>query len=176
MTKATTKTVDKAPNSPAKKSMKIQSIILCVILAICAVKMIPTTIVVVVGMVPTAVAYFVDTSREKGLGQVVLWLNFAGVLPALLRLWQSGHTVSNAMDIITQPIMLAVILFPAAIGWMLYAYVPYLVIGVVRRKAETRIKTLEKYQQDLVEQWGVSVAGGALQPKPPEDDIKSVTV
>lgn len=163
------------PKAAPAKSFKIQSIILCVILALCAVKLMPTTLIVVIGMIPTAVAYFVDSSRDKTLGPVVLCLNFAGVVPALLKLWQQGHTMNNAMDIITQPIMLAIMLFPAAIGWMLYSYVPYLVIGVLRRKAEARIKTLEKYQQELVDQWGVSVAGSALKTEAPAAEQASLS-
>jgi hypothetical protein len=163
MAKAPVKPPAKAANKetalPAKKGMKAQSMVLCLILAALAVKLMPTTLVVVIGMVPTAVAYFVDSSREKSLGPVVLWLNFSGVLPALLKLWQQGHTMSNALDIIMQPIMLAMMLFPAAIGWLLYSFVPYLVVGFVRKKAESRIKSLEKYQQDLVDQWGSEVSG-----------------
>jgi hypothetical protein len=89
----------------------------------------------------------------------VFCLNFAGVLPALLKLWSQAQTVDAAMDIMTQPFMLAIMLFPAACGWMLYSYMPYMVVGLVRRKAEARIKTLEKYQQELVDQWGQIVTG-----------------
>jgi hypothetical protein len=167
--KAAPKAGQKTPPKP--KGMKTQSLILGVILAVCAVRMMPTTIIVVVGMLPTAVAYFVDSSREKTLGPVVFCLNFAGVLPALLKLWSQGQTMSAAMDLITQPFMLAIMLFPAACGWLLYAYMPYLVIGIVKRKAEARIKTLEKYQQDLIDQWGQIVTGNAVKPEKEKEAI-----
>ena len=144
---------------PAKKGFGTKIIIICMIMAIGAVAMLPTTIIIVLGLIPTWVAYVVDDSRDRSLGRVVLCLNFAGVLPSLLRLWQHGHTTTNALNIVMEPIMMALMLIPAAFAWMIYSYVPYLVVGIVRRKAEMRIRSLDKSQEDLVEQWGDRVTG-----------------
>ena len=150
----------KKETAPKKKgSGALGGLSVAIIMAVCAVAMLPTTILVVVGMIPTAVAYFVDTSRELSLGPTVLCLNFAGVLPTLLKLWKEGHTVTNALDIITMPLMLMLILLPAACGWLLFNYVPYLVIGFIRRKAQNRLTDIDKYQKDMVEQWGSVVTG-----------------
>lgn len=150
----------------AKKGFGAGAVAICVIGAIGAVAMLPTTIIFAIGMIPTAVAYFVDTTHEKSLGRVVLCLNFAGLLPCLLRLWHQGHTVDNAIDIILQPMMAAMVLIPAAVGWVIHAYVPLLVVGVVRKKAEMRIRSLERNQQDLIEQWGPGVTGNTPKAEP----------
>lgn len=142
-----------------QSTLGFKALVTCVVMAVAAIAVLPTTIVFALGMIPTAVAYFVDSTRERALGRVVLCLNFAGVLPSLLKLWQKGHNVNTALDIMTQPIMLAMALLPAAFGWLLYFYVPYLAVGIVRRKAEARIRTLERYEQELIDQWGPPVAG-----------------
>jgi hypothetical protein len=141
-----------------RKNRGVLGIVTALFFAMAAVSMLPTTLVIVVGMMPTAVAYFVDTSPQRSLGPTVLFLNFSGVLPTLFRLWKSGHTVDRALDIILQPTMLLLMYLPAAFGWLLYAYVPVLVSGILRRKAEMRIRSLEKDQDYLVEQWGSAVA------------------
>jgi len=146
---------------PVKKSMGAKGMFIGMVAAVSAVAMMPTTLLVVVGMIPTAVAYFVDNSKEKSLGPVIFYLNFAGVLPSLLKLWKNGHTVANSLAILMDPMMLALMLVPAACGWMLYAYIPYLVTGIIRHKAEMRIRTLEKYQQELIDHWGHTVSGAA---------------
>lgn len=144
----------------AKKSKgPLIGVILAVFFAMMGVAVLPTTLILVVGLVPSAVAFFADTSRERTLGMTVLTLNIAGILPLLLKLWHQGHTNQQALDILMNPMMLLFILVPSGCGWLLYQYMPYLVIGIMRRKAESRIKTLEKYQEDLVEQWGPTVTG-----------------
>lgn len=159
---------------PTKKGFGASAIIIAMLGAIGAVAMLPSTIILLLGMIPTAVAYTVDSSRERALGRVVMCMNFAGTLPCLLKLWQQGHTVANALDIMTQPIMMALILIPTAFGWMIYSYVPYLVVGIVRRKAEARIRTLTKFQDDLVEQWGPGVAGNVIKQQQPASEQNSV--
>lgn len=142
-----------------KKGFGFGVILVCLLMALGAVALLPSTIIISLGMIPTAVAYFVDNSRERGLGRVVMCLNAAGVLPGLLRLWHQGHTVSNALEIACEPIMMALVLVPSAVGWMIYGYVPLLVVGLVRKKAEAQIRALEKAQENLIQQWGPAVAG-----------------
>jgi hypothetical protein len=143
-----------AKGTPAKKRRGVTGLIGALLAAIGAIAFLPTTIIVVAGMLPTAVAYFVDTSREKTLGPTVLFLNFAGVFPSLLKLWHEGHVVGNAIEILMEPYMMLIILLPAAFGWLLFNYVPILVSSIIRRNAEVKIKNLEKEQEYLIEQWG----------------------
>jgi hypothetical protein len=142
-----------------KKSGGIMGVIVAVMLAIGAVMLLPTTLIVVTGVIPMAVAFFVDSSKERMLGPTVTFLNFAGLLPLLVKLWQQGHTVDNALSILAAPHMMLLILIPSSVGWLLYNYVPVMVSGIVRRKAEARIRALERDQEKLVEEWGASVIG-----------------
>lgn len=162
------------PNMPTSSAKgTIWGVVLGIILAILAVILLPTTILIMVGLIPSAVAFFVDSSRERLLGTTILSLNIAGVLPAVLRLWKTGHHMDNAIAIITQPSVLTMILVPSGIGWLLYIYTPQLVSKVSRKRSEMRMRHLEKMQKDLIEQWGTAVTGGVpLNPDEPAEKPK----
>lgn len=149
-----------APDEGKGGGGTVLGIIIGTVLAIMAVIMLPTTIVIMVGLVPSAVAFFVDSSREKLLGTTVLSLNVAGVLPAVLRLWKTGHHMENAISLISQPSVLIMVLIPSGMGWLLYIYMPQIASKLVRKRAESRIRSLEKQQKELIEQWSVAVTNG----------------
>lgn len=151
-----------------KNGGTIFGMVVGVIFAVLAVILLPTTIVVMIGLIPSAVAFFVDNSRDKFLGLTVLAMNVAGLLPAVLRLWKTGHHMDNAITVISQPTVLIMILIPSGIGWLLHFYTPQLVSKLVRKRAESRIRSLEKQQKELIEQWSVSVTNGVAAPS---DDV-----
>lgn len=169
-------------SSSLSEKSTVFGLVIGVILAVLAVMLLPTTIIIVIGLIPSAVAFFVDSSRERLLGSTVFALNLAGVFPAILRLWKSGHHMDNAIAIITQPSVLMMILVPSGIGWLLYIYTPHFVSKIIRKRAEGRMRSLEKSQKELIEQWSPSVTGGVPlnsdepQEKPkPESTEGSVT-
>lgn len=151
-----------ADQAPApKKSKGVLGLITGLAMAAGAVMVMPLTVVLVVGMVPSFVAFFVDQSRSRSLGPTVTFLNFAGVFPSLLELFRRGHTMQSAIGLLSEPLRLLMILVPPALGWMLFAFTPVVVGAVMRRRAEVRMRWLEREQKILVDQWGDAVLGGA---------------
>lgn len=169
MTHTSSGTGNPANGAPHSKSIPstgkgtILGVIIGIVFALMAVILLPTTIVILVGLVPSAVAFFVDTSRERLLGSTVLCMNIAGLLPAVLRLWKQGHTMDMAITLISQPSVLVVILVSSGVGWLLYIYMPQFVSKLARKRAEVRIRTLERLQGELIEQWSKAVAGTSAQ-------------
>lgn len=163
---------DKSAKKPGKKKGAAASFIVGLMIAIGAIVVLPTTLIFAIGMVPTAVAYFVDSSRGRTLGPTVCFLNFAGVLPALLTLWRGSHTIGASIDILSQPTVILMMLVPAALGWLLYGYTPLFIGGILRRRAESRIRGLEKEQEALVTAWGtlVKTSNGARPVEVSEDE------
>lgn len=162
-----------ADKKPAGKKVKAKSnfafIFASMFLAIVAVMMLPTTIIILVGMIPSVVAYFVDTSRQRTLGPTVLYMNFAGVLPVLLKLWKQTPNMNNATELLMDPFMLLLMLAPAGFGWILFIFIPPLVSGILRKRAEMRMTTLENDQKKLVEEWGPEVMGTQAKLIKPEE-------
>lgn len=124
---------------------------------ILAVVFLPTSTILIAGMVPTFVALLVDRTRGKMRTLTVGAMNFAGCAPFILELWLHGHTMDNAMTYITQPRTIVVIYFAAAIGYMIDWAMTGIVIGIMSEKGKARIKQIEKEKNALIERWGEEV-------------------
>ena len=119
----------------------------------------PAVIVLFVGMVPTAVATFIDSDPRKYASISVAAMNFAGVSPYLADFLLGTASFGHAIEMITDVFVLVVIYGAAGVGWVLVMALPpvtAIILGVV---ADSRIQTLRKEQEKLVEEWGDSVAG-----------------
>src|SRR3990172_11325009 len=88
----------------------------------------PSCIVLGIGMAPTVVACLVDRTHEKYLTITVGLLNVCGALPGLVTLWSRGQTYDNAMRIAADPFSLLMAYGAAGVGWSIYLALP-LVFG-----------------------------------------------
>jgi len=131
-----------------------------------AVYMIATTIVFILGMIPTAVAAFTDSDKEKTAGLTVGAMNFVGVFFVLLDLWQNNNTVDMAMRLISIPSNWAVMFVPAIIGWGIYFYFPPFISVFLKKQMEARANVIEEKQARYVEEWGSEVAELAMRAIP----------
>lgn len=120
----------------------------------------PTMLVVAVGMLPTLVAYIVDGRREKYAAFSVGCMNFCGVLPFMLQLWLRDHTFAHAWKIVGDPIVWMIMYGAAACGWLIYYAAPHVVAVYLRFQLERRIQKLRGYQKELVDEWGDSITRG----------------
>ncbi len=142
-----------------KKGFSFWGVFSALIMTMGAVLMMPTTIIFVIAMIPTAVASFTDRTMERTAGITVGAMNFAGVLPALLNLWQSGHAVENSLRIISQPLMLLYMYGGAGIGTLIYFNTPPIVSNFLKKKGLNRLDRIEKRHKQLIEKWGITVTG-----------------
>src|SRR4051812_49913471 len=76
----------------------------------------PSTILLAVGMIPTAVAYVVDRDPDKTAPMTVGGLNFVGVVTFLVNLWQAGHTMAALSKVLTDPFAWLVMYGAAGLG------------------------------------------------------------
>lgn len=153
-------TVAKGKATAKKKSFLTgpKGLLFLIIFSVGAILMLPTTIVFVVAMVPCAVAAFTDTHKEKTAALTIGAMNVAGALPAFLNIWQGGHTMARAIETIAQPMMLLYMYGGAAIGAMIFVYVPPIVVNIMKRQARSKLADFQKEQERLIDVWGPSVA------------------
>lgn len=118
-----------------------------------------TAIVLLVGMLPTIVAYFMDRQQPKLAPITVGAINICGVLPFLIALWSKNHSIVGAMKIIGDPVAWLVMYAAAGAGWGIYYGVPPAVANVQILRAEMRRDALRKEHVELVAEWGPDVAG-----------------
>lgn len=149
-----------APRSAQPNSVRALVLLFCTFAIGLLVIAAPALIVLVVGMVPTAVALSVDRDPQK-LGAVsVAAMNFAGSSPYLVGMVFGDASLSHALELITNVFVLAVIYSAAAAGWLLVLALPPVTTIVLRIITDARIDALRKEQAQLVEDWSEAVSGG----------------
>ncbi|GIL40127.1 hypothetical protein [Roseiterribacter gracilis] len=125
--------------------------------------MFPVTIIVGVGMLPTAVAFYVDRSPQKSTALTVGALNACGVVPWVIQLFQDGFSMQHAMLILAKSNTWLAMYGAAAAGWMMDYIVPPAVAHGMVMQHGVRIRDLERRQDVLREAWGDEVGYNAIQ-------------
>ena len=119
----------------------------------------PALIVLAVGMVPTAVAIFIDREPDKHAAISVAALNFAGISPYLAEFVLGSASFGRAIELVSNVFVLVVIYGAAAVGWVLVLVLPPLAAILLGAATDSRIQHMRKEQARLVEEWGQGVAG-----------------
>lgn len=131
--------------------------VIVALMALAGVVVLPTTLVLLAGLVPTFAAFL--SSREEGVyrGLTVGFVNMAGILPLLLTLWGNSHTVGQATFLLADPLNWLMMYGAAGIGWLVFYTVPPGVLAVMRWRYQMEIRQHRKTQQDLIGEWGKDV-------------------
>ena len=79
----------------------------------------PSTLLLMVGLIPTPFAGLVDRTRGKSKLITVGAMNLAGCSPFLFDLWTSGHEFNKSIDIATDPFAIVVMWSAAAVGYVI---------------------------------------------------------
>jgi hypothetical protein len=124
----------------------------------------PTTLLLTVGLLPAVVAFAVDRDPEKYAAIAVGPLNFAGLLPFLLELWQGANSMAQLEQIAARPANWILVYGAAAFGWSIYTALPPAVAGVLVSRRRRKIEELKAKRMRLVSEWGEEVTGAAPPP------------
>ncbi|MDE2030213.1 MAG: hypothetical protein KGI97_06580 [Alphaproteobacteria bacterium] len=143
---------------PKKKGGKAKTILIMVALGIATPFMLPTVVLLLIGMIPTYIAFATDDDPQKSGAVSVGAMNFAGVVPFIIQLWQQGQTIPDAFRILATANDWLIILGAAGIGQLVVYAVPQAIATLTLTHAETRIKHLKKNLETLKEFWGPEVA------------------
>lgn len=121
--------------------------------------LIPTCVVLLIGMMPTVVAVMLDRGRSKHLATTVGLLNFCGTVPGLVELWREWQAYAAATRIVTDAFFWLTAFGAAAIGWAIYLLMPLLIGSLYGVLSNHRLEGLKHRQQQLVQAWGEEVIG-----------------
>ncbi len=119
----------------------------------------PTTIMMLFALLPTVVAALIDRSGKLTKALTVGSMNLAGTMPFLLQLWTTGHSVENALVIISDPRTIIVIYCAAGIGYLIEWAMSGLVGSIMVQSSGARLKEIKKRQLALIARWGEEVTG-----------------
>lgn len=107
-------------------------------------------------LMPSIMAYIVDTDRKKLAFKVVFSGNISAALPTLLPMIKAAIHM-HKFDIsgaIMDPMVWLFIYMGAGAGWALIYLCKFISRFVVTMTFEYNIKSLENVQQMLVQEWG----------------------
>ena len=142
---------------PSRKKGGAKFILLMVVIG-SLVPVIKPTLVVCLGLLPTLVALFVDTDKEKSTVTTIGFLNVAGVFPFLVELWSREQTMEAALSIVRQPVTWLVMFGAAGIGQLMLYTIPSAIAMLTVIRLETRAKKLHDGLEQLKAIWGPEVA------------------
>ncbi len=147
----------KGGNKAKKKSFK--SLMFTFLSLLMAVVFLPTTFLLMIALLPSFVAAFVDRAKRKTRAVTVGAMNLAGTTPFLLTLWQKENSFDQAFDIVTDPKAIIAIYSFAVVGYLIDWAMTGIVSGFLLQRGKSRVKAIEKRQKQLVDRWGKEVTG-----------------
>lgn len=148
--------VEKA--APAKKRSGKLKFFFFMLLFIAALPFIvPTFVLILVGMIPTFVALITDTDRQKSSATAIGAMNCAGLTPFILDLWCKGQTMETLTPILKDPASWFIILGAAGVGQLIVFTVPQAMASLTLARAEGRMKNLKENLESLKATWGADV-------------------
>ena len=110
-----------------------------------------------IGMVPTLVAFIVDTTPGRYLTRCVAGMNLAGLSPFMHHLWMTDHSMSTAMKTVTNVRAWFTFYGASALGWLLFLGLPGAVAMFRTLNGKRRIYMLREKQKQLINEWGDSI-------------------
>jgi hypothetical protein len=128
-------------------------------LTVLALTALPLCILIVAGALPTAVAILVDRHPRHYLARTVGAMNFAGVIPGALKMWEVGISFASLQQVIASPYQWLVMYGAAGLGWLLFFSVPPVVAMVLDIQFDDTKRHLEARAKALIEEWGEEVTG-----------------
>ena len=128
-----------------------------VILVLLLLVALPTILFLAFSMLPAIVAAFVDRTEERSATFCVGGLNLCGAFPYLLELWLGDNSLDQAIGLLTDRFVLAVIYGGAGMGWMLFLSLPPVIASFIQVMSQRRLQQLRKTQKDIIDEWGEEV-------------------
>jgi hypothetical protein len=117
----------------------------------------PVCVLLVLGMVPSIVAYIIDQTPRRTLTLTVGPLNLAGTIPYCMQLWFGTDTMHALAPYLTSVWVWLVMYVAAAIGWLLHLGMPVIVHFLLERSIDRRKNRLAQIQKRLRAEWGDEV-------------------
>ncbi len=143
--------------APQGKNKGMAFLWTAVILVLVSMVALPMVMLILIGMLPTIVAYIIDRNPQKNAAFCVGGMNLIGVFPYIIDLW-SDISFALATNILTDVFAWAVMYGAAGFGWMLYSSLPPVIANILTAISQRRIAQLRAKQRRLIEEWGEDIA------------------
>ncbi len=150
-----------AAGGKKKMAFKARLWLACIIVA--GVVFLPTSILLVIGMLPSIVAFVVSARVSGAKVSTITAMNLAGCIPFVFKLWSAGNDFEMSMDIVTNMRYLSIMYMAAAFGYMIDWVVTGIVSSFLYQRGIKRMEEIKKRQKELKKHWGEAVEEQAAQ-------------
>ena len=106
-------------------------------------------------MLPAIFAIFFDKNTHKCLSATICSFNLIGVMPYLVRIWQSSSVDLAAKETLANVSNWVIIYGAVFIGQLVYLSLPSLFVKLYAARNHVQIHKLRKQQQEIRDQWGI---------------------
>lgn len=136
---------------------KFKPMLLLILLVPVGLFMLPSTIVLLAAMVPTAVARVVDPTPSRYLTLTVGAMNLAGSLWMLHAVWMAGGGFDSILPTLRDSFGWLAALLGAGAGWMIYSAMGVITAYAATVQSGIRLRRLQRERERLLEIWGEPV-------------------
>lgn len=153
--------VDDAKKEAAPKKKKgnfSQRLLLAVFLLVGA-AFLPISLLLMVGMMPSLVAFMAEPRRPKTRALTVMLMNFVACFPFLLMVAFDNPTMEGSYAILSDPVNIVIMFAGAAAGYFLDWTLAGISNIVMTGRARQRLDAIDKRQAELARRWGREVTG-----------------
>lgn len=148
-----------AKKKKSKMNSPFKSRLLLVGMLLTSIAVLPTTLLIFIGMMPTIIARFTEKTRQGTRVLTIGFMNFAGCFPFWFKLMQSGHKFEAAVALVTDPFNIVIMYGSAVVGYMIEWGLAGFVAGLMVQKGRKRLDEIKKIQEDITKRWGPEVTG-----------------
>jgi nitrate reductase gamma subunit len=122
-------------------------------------------IFMMLALMPSIMAFFIDTDHKRSIFKVVGSANLAACLPTLVPMIGSAIRMRryDIESVIADPMVWLFIYMGAAAGWALIYTSRFISRFVVTMSCEYNIANLKKQQKLLIDEWGDELTNNAYE-------------
>jgi hypothetical protein len=119
----------------------------------------PTALLAGVLLAPGLLALMLDPVAGKPTGRPVLLLGLAASAAPIGQLWRLGQSLDLALNLLSDPAVLATAWAAQAAGWLIVELAPLLIGVALEAAAKTHSARLRAARRRYEEDWDMSIAG-----------------
>ncbi len=140
-----------------EKSSKLSGILIFLLVFALIVFMKATFVLLLLGMLPSVVAYFADTTHDKMAVSTITCCNLSGTLPYVIELAQTGGEWSFLSYYLANGIAWMTMYGMAALGYLLVRVCPLAYNSILLVINSSMAFQIQQKQDALVKEWGEDV-------------------
>ena len=111
-------------------------------------------IYLMIGMMPSVIAYLIDPNPQKVRYRIIRNLNLAGLLPSLIGLILQGNTAPAVHSALSQTQNWMMMYGGAGLGFLMVWLAPAITHVYMDLSAAGHIRRMEGAKQSLIDEWG----------------------